>query len=153
MARLSTETAAFVSFRLLCCQRACFWMHSDVHFFFSSLSSASLPFIVTRHGLSFANFCFSHQSLAIQSFTSPSCRRCQLLGRFVVPSSASHSFTLACRRHHQSATHLLQLLMDVGKEGALRGKISLMWSEGKKQISFDLKKKPFNFFWLEPCFS
>ena len=85
-------------------------MHSDVHFCFSSLSfsvsSASLSFVVTRHGLSFAHFCFSRRRLAIQSFTSPSCRRCRLLSRFVVslsfahfssssPTSACHSFTSA----------------------------------------------------------
>ena len=63
IAWLSTETAAFVSFRLLRRQRVCFWMHSDVHFCFSSLSfslsSASPSFVVARHGLSFAHFCFS----------------------------------------------------------------------------------------------
>ena len=115
IARLSTETAAFVSFRILHRQRVCFWMHSDVHFCFSSLSfslsSLSPSFVVARHGLSFAHFCFSRRRLAIQSFTSPSCRRCQLLSRFVVPSSTSHSFTSACRCHRRPATHLLQLLI------------------------------------------
>ena len=55
IARLSTETAAFFAFRLLRRQLVCFWMHSDVHFCFSSLSfslsSASPSFVVTRHGL------------------------------------------------------------------------------------------------------
>ena len=67
IARLSTETAAFVSFRLLRHQRVCFWMHSDVHFCFSSLSfstsSASPSFIVARRSLSVAHFCFSRRRL------------------------------------------------------------------------------------------
>ena len=99
IARLSTEKAASVSFRLPCCQSVCFWMHSDVHFCFSSLSfsllSASLSFFAARRSLSFAHFCFSHSLLAIQLFTSHSCRCCQLLSRFLVPSLASHSFTSA----------------------------------------------------------
>ena len=74
IARLSTEIAALVSFRLLRCQRVCFWMHSDVHFCFLSLSfspsSASPSIIVARCSLSFAHFCFFHRRLAIQSFTS-----------------------------------------------------------------------------------
>ena len=115
IARLSTETAAFLAFRLLRRQRVCFWMHSDVQFCFSSLSlslsSVSPSFVVARHGLSFSHFCFSRHRCAIQSFTSPSCRRCQLPNRVVVPSSASHSFTSACRCHHLPATHLLQLLI------------------------------------------
>ena len=115
IARLSTEIAAFFPFRLLRRQRVCFWMHSDVHFCFSSLSfslsSASPSFVVTRHGLSFAHLCFSSRRLAIQSFSSPSCRRCLLLSHFVVLSSASHSFTSASRRHLWPATRLLQLLI------------------------------------------
>ena len=115
IARHSTETAAFVSFRLLCHQSICFWMYSDVRFCFSSLSfslsSASPSFVVARRGLSFAHFCFSRRRLAIQSFTSPSCHRCRLLSSFVVPSSASHSFTSACCHHHRPATRLLQLLI------------------------------------------
>ena len=63
IASLSTETAAFVSFRLLRRQLVLFWMHSDVLFCFSLLSfsqsSASPSFIVARRGLSFAHFCFS----------------------------------------------------------------------------------------------
>ena len=55
IARLSTERAAFFAFRLLRCQLVCFWMHSDVHFCFSSLSfslsSASPSFVVARHSL------------------------------------------------------------------------------------------------------
>ena len=89
----------------------CFWMHSDVHICFLSLSSASPSFVVARHGLSFAHFCFSRRHLAIQSFTSPSCHRCRLLSRFVVSSSASHSFTSACHCHRWPATRLLQLLI------------------------------------------
>ena len=115
IAKLSTEKAAFVSFRLLHCQHVCFWMHSDVHFRFSSLSfslsSASPSFVVIRRGLLFTYFCLSRRRLAIQSFTSSSCRRCRLLSRFVVPSSASHSFTSACHRHRRPATRLLQLLI------------------------------------------
>ena len=63
-----------------------------------------------RHSLSpvtafsFSHFCFSRLRLAIQLFTSPSCRRCRLLSRFVVSSSASHSFTSACRRPRRPAT-------------------------------------------------
>ena len=105
--RVNTETAAFVSSWLLCRQHVCFWMNSDVHFCFSSLSfslsSASPSFIVAHCSLSFAHCCFSRRRLAIQSFTSPSCLRCRLLSRFVVPSSASHSFTSACRHHHRPA--------------------------------------------------
>ena len=67
IARLSTETAAFVSFWLLRRQRVCFWMHSDVHFCFSSLSfspsSDSPSFVVARRGLSFAHLCFSRRRL------------------------------------------------------------------------------------------
>ena len=52
IARLSTETAAFFAFRLLRRQLVCFWMHSDVHFCFSSLSfsqsSASPSFVVAQ---------------------------------------------------------------------------------------------------------
>ena len=48
-----------IAFRLLHRQHVCFWMHSDVHFCFSSLSfsllSASPSFVVTRHRLSFAH--------------------------------------------------------------------------------------------------
>ena len=55
IARLSTETAPVFSFRILRRQLVCFWMHSDVHFCFSSLSfslsSASPSFVVARHGL------------------------------------------------------------------------------------------------------
>ena len=67
IASLSTETAAFCSFWLLRRQRVCFWMHSDAHFCFSSLSSspssASPSFVVARRGLSFAHFCFSRRCL------------------------------------------------------------------------------------------
>ena len=67
IARLSTETAAFVSFQLLPRQHVCFWMHSHIHFCFSSLSfstsSASPSFVVAHRGLSFTHFCFSrHRS-------------------------------------------------------------------------------------------
>ena len=100
-------------------------MHSDVHFCLSSLSflvsSASLSFVVARRGLSFAHFCFSRCRLAIQSFTSPSCRLCRLLSRFVVLSSASRSFTSAPRCQRRPATRLLQLLIaNVGLVVVLR---------------------------------
>ena len=88
LARLSTETAAFFAFRLLRRQLICFWMHSDVHFCFLSLSfslsSASPSSLSPVTAFSFSHFCFSRRCLAIQSFTSPSCRRCRLLSRFVV---------------------------------------------------------------------
>ena len=108
IARLSTETAAFLLFG--------FFITS---LFFSgciqTFTSAShrcrfhcrQPL---RHSLSpitafsFTHFCFSRCRLAIQSFTSPSCCRCRLLSRFVVSSSASHSFTSACHRHRRPAT-------------------------------------------------
>ena len=113
IARLSSETAAFFfAFRLLRRQLVCFWMHSDDHFCFSSLpfslSSASPSFVVARHGISFAHFCFSRRRLAIQSITLPSRHRCHLLSRFIVSSSASHSFTSSYRR---PATRSLQLLI------------------------------------------
>ena len=69
-----------------------------------SLSPASPSFVVAHRGLSFAHFYFSRRCLAIQSFTSPSCRRCRLLSRFVVPLSASHSFTSASSRHRWPTT-------------------------------------------------
>ena len=100
--RLSTETAAFVSFRLLRRQSVCFRLHSDIHFCFSLLSfslSASPLFTVTSRGLSFTHFCFVRRHLAIQSFTSPSCRRCRLL-----------SHLLFCRR---PLIHLLQLVIAI----------------------------------------
>ena len=108
IARLSTETAAFFAFRLLRRQLVCFWMHSDVHSASRRCRFHSRQPL--RHSLSpvtafsFSHFCFSRRRLAIQSFTSPSCRRCQLLSRFVVSSSASHSFTSACRHHRRPAT-------------------------------------------------
>ena len=70
----------------------------------------SLLSVVAFHSLTSA-FCLSRCSLAIQSFTSPSCRHCRLLSRFVVSSSASHSFNSACCRHRRPTTHLLQLLI------------------------------------------
>ena len=111
IARLSTETATFFFFSSSSLPAFFFWMHSDVHFYFSSLSfsllSASPSFVVARRRLLFAHFCFFRRRLAIQSFTSPSCRH---HSRFVVPSSASHSFTSACRHHCRPANRLLQLL-------------------------------------------
>ena len=109
IAMLSTETAAFFAFRLLRRQLVCFWMHSDVHFCFSSLSfslsSASPSFIVARHGLFILSLLLlpslSCHSVVYFAFLSPLCR---LLSRFVVSSSASHSFTSACRRHLRPAT-------------------------------------------------
>ena len=106
IAMLSTETVAFVSFRLLRRQRVCFWMHSDVHFCFSSLlfspSSASPSFVVACRGLSFARFCFS---LCRLPFSRLLCLPVTVVGfLFVVPSSASHSFASASRRLHWPAT-------------------------------------------------
>ena len=81
IARLSTETAALVSFWFLRRQRFCFWMHSDVRF--SSLScsppSASPSFVVTRHGHSFIHFSFSSPSLTCHSLTSASHSQCRLV--------------------------------------------------------------------------
>ena len=130
IARLSTETAAFVSFWHLRRQRVCFWMHSDIHFCFLSLSlspSSASPsfvaarpsFIVARRGLSFAHFCFSCHRLPFSRLLRLPFCRCQLLSSFIVPSSASHSFTSAShsftsasRRHHcWPATRQLQLLI------------------------------------------
>ena len=56
IARFSTETAAFVSFRLLRLQHVYFWMHSDVHFCFSSLSFSTLSAVAAFHSLTFASF-------------------------------------------------------------------------------------------------
>ena len=101
IARFSTETAAFFSFRLLHRQCVHFWMHSDVHFL-----SASPSFVVARRSLSFAHFCFSRRRL-------PFSHLILLLVAFlvVVPSSASHSFTSASRRHRWPATGQFQLLI------------------------------------------
>ena len=111
---LALNQQLFFSFRLFR-QRVCFWMHSDVHFCFSSmsfsLSSASPSFVVARHSPSFTQFCFSRHCLAIQLFTLPSCHCCRHLSRLVVPSLASHSFTSARHHHCRPATRLLQLLI------------------------------------------
>ena len=104
IARL-TETAVFFAFRLLRRQLVCFWMHSDVHFCFSSLSfslsSASPSFVVARHGLFILSLLLLPPS---PCHSVVSCHHCRLLSRFVVSSSASHSFTSACRRHRRPAT-------------------------------------------------
>ena len=105
IARLSTETAAFiVACLFLDAFRCSLLLLIAVVFTVISLS-------VIRCGLPFAHFCYSRRRLAIQSFTSPSCRRCRLLSCFVVPSSASHSLTSSCRHHRRPATRLLQLLI------------------------------------------
>ena len=116
-ARLSTETAAFFfAFRLL---RRQLVVSGCIQTFTSA--SRRCRFLCRqplRHSLSpisafsFSHFCFSRCRFAIQSFTSPSCRRCRLLSRFVVSSSASHSFTSALSSP-SSACHsfLLQLLI------------------------------------------
>ena len=108
IARLSTETAAFLLFGFFV---ASLFVSGCIQTFTSAsrrcLFHCRQPL---RHLLSpitafsFSNFCFSCRRLAIQSFTSPS-RRCRLLSRFVVSSSSSHSFTSACRRHRRPATH------------------------------------------------
>ena len=100
IAKLSTETAAFVSFRLLRRQRVCFWMHSDIHFWSVIFPVVSLSVIRCRPSQPFiCSLLLLLPPLAIQLFTSPSCHHCRLLSRFVVPSSASHSLTSASRRH------------------------------------------------------
>ena len=105
IARLSTETAAFrfsspACLFLGCIQtftsasRRCrFHCRQPLHHSLSPVTA-----------FSFSHLCFSRHHLAIQSFTSPSCHHCQLLSRFVVSSSASHSLTSACRRHCRPAT-------------------------------------------------
>ena len=111
IARLSTETAVFLLFGFFV---ASLFVSGCIQTF----TSASRRYRFhcrqpLRHSLSpitafsFSHFCFSRRRLAIQSFTSPSCRRCRLLSRFVVSSSASHSFTSACR-----LTILIQHLQD-----------------------------------------
>ena len=94
IARLSTETAAFLLFGFFV---ASLFVSGCIQMFTSAFHCRQ----PLRHSLSpvtaflFSHFCFSHCRLAIQSFTSVSCRRCRLLSRFVVSSSASHSFTSA----------------------------------------------------------
>ena len=117
IARLSTETAAFFCFSASS-SPACLFLDA---FRRSLLLLVAVVFTVVS-----LSVIRCHQSRpfirsllllppspcnAIQSFTSPSCRRCRLLSRFVVSSSASHSFTSACRRHCRLATRLLQLLI------------------------------------------
>ena len=102
IARLSHETAAFLLFGFFV---ASLFVCECIQTFTSASRRCRFHCCQPlRHSLSpvtafsFSHFCFSRRRLAIQSFTSPSCRRCRLLGRFVVSSSASHSFTSACRR-------------------------------------------------------
>ena len=78
IARLSTETAAFVSFRLLRRQHVCFWMYSDVRFCFSSQSfspSSASPLspVAAYHSLTSAS-----PAVASPLSHSPSCRSCRL---------------------------------------------------------------------------
>ena len=111
IARLSTETDAFVYFWLLCRQNVCFWIHSDVHFWYSSLSfsplSASPSFVVTRRSLSFAHFCFSCRCLpssrllrlpfAVVGFLVISLFRHQpLIQLLLIAIVSCHSSTSAC---------------------------------------------------------
>ena len=103
IARLSTETAAFVSFRLLPRQHVCFWMHSHVHFCFSSLSfspsSASPSFVVARRGLLFTHFCFSrHRSPFSHLFRLP---------------VAIVSFLVVLLFRHRPLIHSLQVLVTI----------------------------------------
>ena len=108
IARLSTETAAFMLFGFFVTS---LFISGCIQTFTSASRRCRFhcrqPL---RHSLlpvtafSFSHFCFSRCRFAIQSFISPSCRRCRLLSRFVVSSSASHSFTSACRRHRRPAT-------------------------------------------------
>ena len=117
IARLSTETAAFLLFGFFV---ASLFVSGCIQTFTSASRRCRFHCRqLLRHSLSpvtafsFSQFCFSRRRLAIQSFTSPSCRRCQLLSRFVVLLSASYLFTSACRRHRWPATrfYLLQLLI------------------------------------------
>ena len=109
IARLSTETAAFLLFGFFVTS---LFVSGCIQTFTSA--SRRCRFHCRQplcHSLSpvtafsFSHFCFSRRRLAIQSFTSPSCRRCRLLSYFVVSSSASHSFTSTCCRHRRPATH------------------------------------------------
>ena len=108
IARLSTETAAFL---LFCFFIASLFVSGCIQTFTSASRRCRFHCRqLLRHSLSpvtafsFFHYCFSNRRLAIQSFTSPSCRRYRLLSRFVVSSSVSHSFTSACRRHSRPAT-------------------------------------------------
>ena len=67
--------------------------------------------LVTRHSLSFVHFCFSCHPCHSESFTLPNHRLLLLLSRFLVLSSASHSFTSASLHHRQPLAHSLQLLI------------------------------------------
>ena len=108
IARLSTETAVFL---LFCFFVASLFVSGCIQTFTSASRRCRFHCCQPlRHSLSpvtafsFSRFCFSSRRLAIQSFISPSCRRCRLLSCFVVSLSASHSFTSACRRHRWPAT-------------------------------------------------
>ena len=119
--KLSTETAFFLLFGFFVVVHFCFSLQSF------SLSSASPLFVVAGHGLSFVHFCFSCRRLVIQSFISPSCRRCRLLSHFVVgllfvhfslssPSSACHLFTSASHSQCQLVV-VLRVLQESYKSG------------------------------------
>ena len=97
IARLSTETAAFLLFGFFV---SSLFVSGCIQTFTSASHRCRFHCCQPlRHSLSpvkafsFSHFCFSRRRLAIQLFTSPSCRRCWLLSRFVVSSSAFHSFT------------------------------------------------------------
>ena len=99
IARLSTETAAFVSFQLLCHQHFVSVTSASRRFHRQLLRHSLLP-VAAFHLLTSA----SPAVACLHSFTSPSCCCCRLLSYFVVPSSASHSFTSASRCHRWPAT-------------------------------------------------
>ena len=107
-ARLSTETAAF--FLLFGFFVASLFVSGCIQMFTSA--SRRCRFLCRqplRHSLSpvsafsFSHFCFSRRRLAIQSFTSPSCRRCRLLILLFRRRPLIRSLQL-CRRHRRPAT-------------------------------------------------
>ena len=130
IARLSTESTAIFSFRLLRRQRVCFWMHSDVYFCFSSmsfsLSSASLSPVTALHALNSASptialpfSCLLHLSVTIVGILVGFF--CFIVGLSFVyfssssPSSACHSFTSAS--HSQCQLVVLRISQESYKSG------------------------------------
>ena len=113
IARLSTETAAFfllfgffvASVFVSGCIQTLTSAYRRYRFHCRQPLCHSLSPVTAFHSLTSAS-----PAVAL-SFTSPSCRRCWLLSRFVVPSSTSRSFTSACCHHRRPATRSLQLLI------------------------------------------
>ena len=88
IARLSTETAAFLLFGFFV---ASLFVSGCIQTFTSASRRCRFHCRqLLRHSLlpvtafSFSHFCFSRRRLAIQSFISPSCHRCRLLSLFIV---------------------------------------------------------------------